>query len=786
MLNISFKSRSYLFAGVLAVSALPLIIGGIQLATLGGSLYYVLAGLALLVATAGYFRRQRFGILVLVCLLLATVIWATIEVRLDFWPLLPRVAYVAILTAVGLLFGPGLGVSKTASYAATSALLLFLLWLLGLSFVPHGTSVSADKALPPASSLLATPNTDWRNFGRTLAGTRYAPSDQIRPDNVSKLKVAWTFRTGRNLLGDQVGDDENTPLQVGDTVYLCTATNVVIALNADTGEERWRFDPAASSPLWQRCRGVSYFVPPGDSSAIGNACGARIVLGTIDARLMEIGAATGRLCKDFGVDGTVDLKQGMGTVDPGFYFETSAPTVVRDLIIVGGWVWDNVKIGEPSGVVRAFNARSGALIWAWDLGNPNLTGLPPPGDTYTLGTPNMWSAPAVDEALGLVYLPLGNATPDFWGGKRRPFDDQYSSSIVALDISSGKERWRFQTVHHDVWDYDIAPQPALYDIPDGKGGTVPALVQATKRGQIFVLDRRSGMPIARVEERAVPQGAAPGDALSPTQPYSVDMPSVGTERLTEKGMWGITMYDQLWCRIAFKKLRYDGEFTPPGTIESLSFPSPAGGFNWGGIAIDESTGVMFASDIRVPLQVKLYTQEEADRLSAEMGSGSGSVFQGNRFRFMRQLGTPFSVEVNMFLSPLGVPCNKPPFGTVSAIDLRTQKLLWQIPAGTITDAGPLGLKTHLPMPVGLPVMGGVIATKTGLVFVAATQDYYLRALDARTGSELWKARLPVGSQATPMTYTSAVSGRQYVLVSAGGWRYSPDKGDYVIAYALPE
>ena len=503
---------------------------------------------------------------------------------------------------------------------------------------------------------------------------------------------------------------------------------------------------------------------------------------TIDTRLIELDAKTGVPCAGFGTNGSVDLKAGMGAVDPGYYFQTSAPTVVRDMIVVGGWVWDNVKVGEPSGVVRAFNAHTGKLVWAWDLGNPALTGEPPAGQSYTRGTPNVWSTPAFDDKLGLIYLPTGNATPDFWGGERSPAAEAYTAAVVALDIQTGRERWKFQTVHHDLWDYDIPAQPALYDIPDANGAEVPALVQVTKRGQIFVLDRRNGKPVAEVEEKAVPQSpVAQGDRLAPTQPYSVDMPEIGVEKLTEADMWGMTPFDQLWCRVEFKKLRYDGEFTPPGLTKSLQFPGFYGGMNWGSASINESTGYLIINDMRVPQVVQLIPREETERrLAAKKAGADGHAGLAS------QIGTPYGADKNMFMSPLGVLCPRPPFGAMTAIDLKTRKVAWQVPMGTVQDTGPLGIKTHLPMPVGMPTLGGPMTTQSGLVFYAGTQDYYLRALDASTGKELWKGRLPVGAQATPMSYVSPDTGRQYVVVSAGGARGSPDRGDYIIAYALPK
>lgn len=772
----------WLFGIIVALVGLAYAIGGAWLALLGGSWYYLPAGMALIVAGVLYTRRRTSGIAWLGAVFIATLIWAVVEAGFHYWPLLPRIVLPAVLTMFGLLLAPRLAMQRSSRTSSALAGVLFavLLGMLGLAFVPHGVIRNPRAAVTSTTAANVTGTAaDWQYYGRTPAGTRYAPFDQINKDNVDRLQVAWTFRTGRDTGG--MTEDQNTPIQIGDTVYACTPHNVVFALDADTGKQRWRYEPKAGAPLWQRCRGVGYFDTTTSSSPTAGLCAKRIVLTTIDARLIALDAPTGQPCPGFGRNGTVDLKAGMGEVEPGFYFQTSTPTVVRGKIVVGGWVWDNVKLGEPSGVVRAFDARTGALMWAWDLGNPAITALPPAGGTYTRGTPNVWTTPAFDDLLGLIYLPTGNATPDFWGARRTAADEAYTAAIVALDIDSGRERWKFQTVHHDLWDYDVPAQPALYDIPDGHGGKVPALVQITKRGQTFLLDRRNGQPLAQVQEKPVPTSpVAQGDWLSPTQPYSVGMPAIGAETLRETDMWGMTPFDQLWCRIQFKKLRYDGDFTPPNTSKSLQYPGFFGGMNWGSAAIDEATGTLIVNDMQMPQVVQLIPRAETEHLLAVQKAGSAA-----HAGLSEQIGTPFGADKYMFLSPLGVPCKQPPYGTLSAIDLHTRQLLWQVPMGTVRDTGPFGIKTHVPMPVGMPTLGGPMVTRAGLVFYAGTQDYYLRALDVATGKELWKGRLPVGGQATPMTYVSPASGKQYVLISAGGARDSPDRGDYIIAYALP-
>lgn len=764
----------FLFSAMLIVTGLALAIGGAWLVAVGGSFYYLLAGIGLVGSGLLYARRWPSGFTVFAAIYIGTIIWAFWEVGPQFWPLVPRLVAPTVLALFACLMAPLLAFStklnvRTWSRWCAASLATGLIAAGFAATIPHGKISNA--AVSPVRPIAETGG-DWSQYGRTGAGNRFVPFDQINSKNVDQLKVAWTFRTGDPAVDGSV--DENTPLQIGDTLFTCSPHNIVHALDVDTGVKRWTFDPKASSPLWQRCRGLGYYQSASSLSPIGSVCAQRIVMNTIDARLIELDAVTGKPCSGFGTGGSVDLKKGMGEVKPGYYFLTAAPTVTHGLIVVGGFVFDNREVDEPSGVIRAFSAETGKLVWAWDMGNPKLT-REPPSEGYTRGTPNMWSAPAFDEKLGLIYIPTGNATPDFWGGRRTAAADRYSSSIVALELATGRERWRFQTVHHDLWDLDIASQPALYDIPDGKGGTAAALIQLTKRGQIFVLDRRTGKPLSQVIERSAPQGAAAGDRLSPTQPYSIGMPAIGNALLTEASMWGVTPFDQLYCRIQFRRMRYKGEFTPPGLTPAIMFPGEYGGMNWGSGTIDATRDYLIVNDIRVAQRFQLLPRAIVDR------DKSNAMHLG----VAPQAGTPFGVKIENFMSPLEVPCQQPPYGTMTAIDLKTKRIAWQVPLGTIQDTGPLGIKTHLPIPIGMPTIGGPVSTKGGVVFYAGTQDYYLRALDAATGNELWKGRLPVGADATPMSYISPKSGRQYVVISAGGSRDSPDQGDYVIAYALP-
>lgn len=780
---------------LVALFGLALLLGGVRLLQLGGSVYFLLMGGASLVAGVLLLRRRPGGALLYAVAFLATLAWALADAGWNFWPLVSRLVMPAVLALLVALAWPSLRRSRGV-HAGRGAYGVAALLLAGLV----GTAVSAFQSRPIVTATGEVPavvpvaqgsqQRDWMHWGNTTAGTRFAALDQITPDNVRTLQVAWTAHTGDVPESDGFGaEDQNTPLQIADTLYVCTPHNRVIALDADSGTQRWTFDPEATAPNWQRCRGLGYFdasqpvagatapapVPAVDIPAGAPAlCEKRILMTSVDALLFALDARTGALCPDFGRNGVVDLKDGMGEVKPGFYTLTAAPLVAGELIVVGGRVADNIEVGEPSGVVRAYNVRTGALAWVWDLSKETPDVPLDPSIHYTRATPNVWTSMAYDPQLGLIYLPTGNTTPDQWAGERTPQDDKYSSAVVALDAATGKERWVYQTVRHDLWDYDLPAQPTLTDVPDGKGGTLPALLQVTKAGQIFMLNRQTGQPITEVRQIPAPQGNAEGERYAATQPLSVGMPQIGTETLTESDMWGATPIDQMLCRIQFKQFRYEGMYTPPGEDLALQWPGSLGGMNWGSASVDPTTGYLFVNDMRLGLWTKLIPR-------AQMTAGAGGVEMGAA----SQTGTPYGSLRDRFLSGLGIPCQKPPFGTLSAINLATHQLVWQVPVGTVKDTGPMGIKMGLPIPIGMPTLGGSLATQSGLLFFAGTQDYYLRAYDSRTGEEVWKARMPVGSQGTPMTYVSPKSGRQYVVISAGGARQSPDRGDYVIAYALP-
>ncbi len=616
---------------------------------------------------------------------------------------------------------------------------------------------------------------EWLHYGNDLGGSRYSPLDQITPANVSGLKQAWVYRTnpGETLKTHL----QVTPLMVGDALYVCTATNQVIALDAETGAQRWRWEPPAPNDRRRTCRGVTYYKVP---NGVG-ACAERIFSTTARAQLVALDARTGKPCEGFGTAGLVDLKTGMGEVKPNYYYVTSAPVIIRGRVVMGGWVADNQHVNEPPGVIRAYDAMTGAFSWAFDPGRPEYHGEPLPGETYTLGTPNSWAPMSADETLGLVYAPMGNATPDYFGAHRTPESEKFTSAVLALDAETGALRWLYRTVHHDVWDYDLASQPTLVDLQIG-GQPVPALIQPTKRGQIFVLDRRTGRTLKPVEERKVPQRPVEGDWLSPTQPFSTGMPDFAGPDLTERSMWGLTPFDQLWCRIKFRKARYDGPMTPPGTKPTITNPGYLGGIDWGGVSVDPVRQIMIVNWSRMPNYTRLIPREKADRMGLK--PGPEGYMPGKP---QAQAGTPYAARTGAFLSPLGVPCVNPPYASLTAVDLNTGKVIWSEPFGDARDNGPWGMRSMLPLTMGVPAIGGSVSTRSGLVFIGASMERTLRAVDQKTGDILWKTRLPVGGHATPMTYISPASGRQFVVIAAGGHlALQSPFGDYIIAYALPK
>ena len=619
---------------------------------------------------------------------------------------------------------------------------------------------------------LSGPVADWPEYGGTHAGRRYSPLDQITRENVGDLGVAWAYHHGD--VSDGTGEFtrtsfQATPIVVDGTLYFCTGFNRVIALDPETGTERWSFDPELSvkrleGPYPLTCRGVAAWQDPAASD--GDACARRIFTGTVDSELIALDAATGVPCSDFGESGRVALREGIGEAPPWEYYPTSPPIVVNGVVVIGALVADNLRVDAPGGVVRGFDARSGALRWAWDPVPPGSAARP--DGSYARGTPNVWSILSADPERDLVFVPTGNPSPDLYGGQRRGLD-HFGSSVVALRAATGELAWSFQTVHHDLWDYDVAAQPTLFDFPSGTE-RVPTLVQATKTGQVFVLRRETGAPFLPIEERPVPQGGVPGEELSPTQPFS-SLPAIHPQTLTPEDAWGFTPWDRGKCAEQIAALRSDGVYTPPTLEGSIQYPATTGGANWGGVAIDPA-GVLFVNQSRIANVVQLIPREEFDALDA------GDVVYPDELYPMA--GTPYGVKRGWLLSPMGSPCTPPPWGSLMAVDLVAGKILWESTLGTSRDQAPFPMWLGL----GTPNLGGPLATAGGLVFIGATTDHFLRAFDAETGEEVWSHRLPTTANATPMTYRLGADGRQYVVIAVGGHGWS-EPGDALLAFALP-
>jgi len=624
-------------------------------------------------------------------------------------------------------------------------------WLLLFLFLAWMVSTARAQSKPDAG---------WPTYGNDPGGTRYSPASQIERGNVGQLKVAWTYRTGAFPHDEELDHKaafEATPILVDGKLFLSTPYDQVIALNPETGAKIWEFDPTLELPYGSSevtSRGVSAWRDP--AAKRGQVCALRIFIGTLDARLIALDGATGKPCADFGMDGEVELTIGVKLRDPGDYQVTSAPAIVKDLVITGSSIGDNRAVSLERGLVRAYDARSGKLRWSWD---PIPWALK---TTPRTGAGNAWSTLSVDVDHDLVFIPTGSASPDYFGGIRKG-DNKWANSVVALRASTGEFVWGFQVVHHDVWDYDVAAQPTLFTWKDG----TPAMVINTKMGRVFVLNRLTGAPLLPVEERPAPKSDIAGEESWPTQPASTI--SLVPEKLSVADAWGKDDKEKEWCAEKIKAARSGEIFTPPSLKGTLVFPSNVGGVNWGSAAYDPQRHLMFVDTNRLPIFVKLIPRSEFE--SARKNATEMDRLRGE---FARQTGAPFAMFRTPLLAPSGLPCNAPPWGTIAAVDLFSGKKVWDVPLGSLIP----GINT------GTITLGGPMVTAGGLVFTAATMDNYLRAFDAETGKELWKYDLPAGGQATPMTYT--LDGKQFVVISAGGHgKLGTKQGDYVIAFTLP-
>jgi quinoprotein glucose dehydrogenase len=775
-----------------------LAIGGVKLLTLGGSFYYLLAGLGLIASGVLMFRLKLVGAYIYFGVFVLTVLWALWEVGLDGWGLVPRVIAPAVLLALVIASLPVLKPGRDGRKWAVGGGIGFVVVALLAGFgVAQANAPKIDMPLPAAQpSTSSDPDAiavgaDWPAYGGSYHAQRYSPLTQINTTNVGKLQRAWNIHTG-DLPGDRPGAQnkyasENTPLKVGNALYICSGKGIVLAVDAGTGKTIWRHDPQVSDdniPYTAACRGVSYFVVPTATAAA--PCATRIIWGTLDARLIAVDSRTGQRCQDFGQNGQVDTAANMGPLIPGMVSITSAPTIVRGVVVTGHQILDGQYRQAPSGVIKGFDAVTGQLRWAWDMMRPDINTTPPAGQIYTLGTPNMWTTASGDERLGLVYLPLGSTAADYWSSDRTGPQLDYATSLVALDVTTGKPRWNFQTVHHDVWDYDLGSQATLVDFPTA-AGAVPAVVLPSKQGDIYVLNRETGQPLTRVAELPVPQGGQEPAMRTPTQPHSLFHTLRRADDLTERSMWGMSPIDQMVCRIQFRQASYAGFYTPPTAGQHyIEYPGYNGGSDWGGIAIDPNRGVIVANYNDMPNYNTLVPRAEADKRGWVPRGQPNARKGGPEGAGDPQTGVPYAISVNAGwrLPFTGLLCKEPPYGGIRAIDLRTGRQIWDRPLGTARNNGPFGIPSGLPISIGTPNNGGAVVTAGNLIFVAAATDGLIRAIDINTGKTVWSDVLPGGGQATPMTYE--IGGRQYLVIAPGGHHFMETPiSDEVIAYALP-
>ena len=638
----------------------------------------------------------------------------------------------------------------------------------------------------PVVTSVVSPDSDWPTYGRTPYGDRNSPLTQINPVNVSKLEVAWRFHTGEGAPEFKTRAPtalEVTPLVFRGTMYLSTPLGRVFAVDPTTGVHRWVFDPQVDRTVYFgdfANRGVALWLDP--AAAPGSRCSLRVFVATIDTRLIALDAGTGMLCSGFGQQGTVQLRTGLrnAPASASEYEETSPPTVVGGVVVVGSAVADNNRIDAASGEVRGFDARTGTLRWTWDPVPQDATnpawGTWIGANAHRTGAANAWTVFAADPIRNVVYVPTSSPSVDYFGGERKG-RNQYANSIVALNAANGAMLWQFQTVQHDLWDYDNASPPALVTL-QLDGTSVPALLLSTKTGRLFALNRETGESLFPISRSAVPPSDVPGEEAAATQITYTGLPPLSPQTITLDDMWGSTSADRDACRQRFSELRYDGVFTPPSVRGSLILPSNVGGAHWGGMAFDPTNDVVVVPTNRIAAVITLIPRATYE---AQRGKETVGERIGTEYAMMR--GTPFVLKRELFLGPSSAPCSSPPFGSLTAISLRTRQIVWSVPLGTSEGLDRIGI--HVPPDIkGAINLGGPITTASGLVFIGAATDRYVRAFDITNGRELWKFALPAGGKATPMTYLG-VDGRQYLVIAAGGdgkaWGWS----DEIIAFALP-
>ncbi|MDI9222382.1 membrane-bound PQQ-dependent dehydrogenase, glucose/quinate/shikimate family [Pantoea sp. EA-12] len=777
---------------VLAILALALLYMGGKLLMLGGSAFYALMAVGLLITAILLFRNQRSALALYAVLMWITLAWIIWEVGFDKWQWIPRgdlFGVIGLWLAMPWVVKPLYQGQRRFHTFLGGTVIVMIVVVIGLCFYdPLPQAGTITNAREQTSEQGAA--NDWSAYGGTTDGQRFSSLNQITKDNVKDLEVAWTYHTG-DLRQDADATEytfEATPVKANGMLYFCTPHNEVHALDPETGAVKWKYIPNKDRSYLQQhqtCRGVSYYeqspVAAQDSAATPAICRKRIFNATTDAQLIALDADTGKPCADFGANGVVDLHANMGEVRPHALMQTAAPLVAGKLVIVGGSVMDNgFNSGNPSGVIRAYDAETGRLVWNFDPANPENTAPVAAGQNYPQDTPVAWGTLSADLKNGLVYVPFGNASPDEVGIERdaNSNTEKFRDALVALDLQTGAFKWRYQSSNHDLWDRDNPSQPSLLDI-DYQGQKQPVVILPTKTGNLFVLNRLTGQPVYPVNQVKVStEGGVPGEKFAATQPVS--SLNFIPDALTEKSMWGITPFDQMSCRMDFRSLRYDGNpWTPATEAGSLIFPGNIGVFNWGSVAVDPQRQMLIAAPVRLAYKynlIKRTPQTETQRLFTKDGQPYWNEnFQGD-----------YAIHIQQLASGLGIPCIAPPWGRMVGVDLKTGKTEWLRRVGVTKNLKTSFLPGRFPIgfPMGMVAHGGPLLTAGDLVFHGATADNFFRAYDSTTGELLWQTELSAGAQATPSTFMGK-DGKQYVVIAAGGHgSLGTQAGDSVVAFRL--
>jgi quinoprotein glucose dehydrogenase len=676
---------------------------------------------------------------------------------------------------------------------------------------------------------------DWQRHGGDATGNQYSPLSQVNTKNVRKLKVAWTYNSGGKR-ADNRSQIQCNPIVVNGVLYGTSARLEVFALDAATGRRIWAFDAFSGLPgknSQNVNRGVVYWAGSGDER----------ILFTIGPNLYALNAKTGKPIPDFGLAGTVDLRDGLGRAAAHLFVNSRTPgAIYRDLLVLGTTVSEGPGPSAP-GHIRAYDVRTGKIRWMFHtIPYPGEYGYETwPEDAWKRsGGANAWSGITVDEKRSLVFLPTGSAAFDFWGGNRAGAN-LFANCVLALNAATGERVWHFQTVHHDIWDRDLPAAPNLVTVRHN-GHRVDGVAQITKSGHVFLLDRETGKPLFPVEERPVPLSDLKGEVASPTQPVPLKPPPFARQTFTEVDVTDISPQSHAQVLERLKKTRTGRSFIPPSAAGTVIFPGYDGGGEWGGSAFDPKTGILYVNSNEMPWILnmvdisearhtqrgqRIYNQycatchglnREGDpqqtfpnlvNVSKKMSRMEAArlVEEGKgvmpSFRFLSdaekqalvgflfgavsepddekvEAGIPYThTGYNRFLDPDGYPAVKAPWGTLNAIDLNSGSIAWTVPLGEFPELTKRGIPQ-----TGTENYGGPVVTAGGLLFIAATKDEKFRAFDKKTGKVLWETKLPAGGYATPCTYM--VKGKQYVVIAAGGGKMGTPSGDAYVAFALPD